>query len=175
MESPSTKNADAIIVSKQLQINGATHRTSQVNDLNKGAANLPLVNSGKVTNRGAELLTREAFRPLQLQVYYTMAQWITATRESPRHGDPSHKKQLLPHCRRSMTTAFCSSPVFRTQEPSNHWSQQLPEVPPPNSDETITSAPRPPTDLTTETEPRMESPNTSQLLNSNCTHYADRN
>ena len=40
------------------------------------------------------------------------------------------------------------------------------------TDDTITSAPRPPTDLTIETEPRIESPNTSQLLNSNCTHNA---
>ena len=57
-------------------------------------------------------LTRERLQTEEL--------WTTATRESPRHGDPSHKKQLLPHCRRSMTTAFCSSPAYRTQEPSNH-------------------------------------------------------
>ena len=66
-----------------------------------------------------------------------------------------------------MTCASCSSPKIRAQETS-----QLLEVPPTNSDDTITSAPRPPTDLTTETEPRIESPNTSQLLNSNCTHNA---
>ena len=81
-----------------------------------------------------------------------------------------HKNQLLPHFRRSMTCASCSSPAIRAQEPSNHWSQQLPEVPPTNSDDTITIAPRPPTDLTTETEPRIESPNTSQLLNTATAH-----
>ena len=69
-----------------------------------------------------------------------------------------HKNQLLPHFRRSMTCASCSSPAIRAQEPSNHWSQQLPEVPPTDSDDTITIALRPPTDLTTETEPRIESP-----------------
>ena len=70
----------------------------------------------------------------------------------------------------SMTCASCSSPAIRAQEPSNHWSQQLPEVPPTNSDDTITIAPRPPTDLTTETEPRIESPNISQLLNTATAH-----
>ena len=63
-----------------------------------------------------------------------------------------------------MTCATCSSPKIRAQETS-----QLLEVPPTNSDVTITSAPRPPNDLTTETEPRIESPNISQLLISNCT------
>ena len=44
------------------------------------------------------------------------------------------------------------------------------EVPPTKSDDTIRTAPRPPTDLTTETEPRIESPNTSQLLNTATAH-----
>ena len=53
-------------------------------------------------------------------ILYTLALWTTATRESPQHGDPFYNKQMLPHCRRSMTTAYCSSPAYRTQEPSNH-------------------------------------------------------
>ena len=65
-------------------------------------------------------LHARAFDPPPTTNFCTLALWTTATRESPRHGDLSHKKQLLPHCRRSMTTAFCSSLAFRTQEPSTH-------------------------------------------------------
>ena len=49
-------------------------------------------------------------KPDDRQIFCTLAQWTTATRESPRHGDPFYKKQLLPHCRRSLTTAFCQAP-----------------------------------------------------------------
>ena len=38
------------------------------------------------------------------------------TRKSPR-GDPSTKNQLLPNFRRGLTTASCSSPTTRAQEP----------------------------------------------------------
>ena len=73
----------------------------------RSSANLPLVNSGKVTNRGAEVHTREASSTPPTTSFYTLAQWTTATRESPRHGDPSHKNQLLPYFQRSMTSATC--------------------------------------------------------------------
>ena len=46
-------------------------------------------------------------------------------------------------------------PATRAQSPSNHWSQQLPEVPPTNSDDTIPIAHRPPSSLTTEFEPAV--------------------
>ena len=42
------------------------------------------------------MLTREAFRPPppRPQIFCTLALWTTATRESPRHGDLSHKKTI---------------------------------------------------------------------------------
>ena len=49
--------------------------------------------------------------------------------------------------------ASCPSLATKAQNPSNHCSQQLPEVPPTNSDDTIPIAPRPPSSLTTELEP----------------------
>ena len=47
----------------------------------------------------------------------------------------------------------CPNLAARPQVPRNHWTQQLPEVPPTNSDDTIPIAPRPPSSLTTELEP----------------------
>ena len=49
--------------------------------------------------------------------------------------------------------ASCPSLATKAQNPSNHCTQQLPEVPPTNSDDTIPIAPRPPSSLTTELEP----------------------
>ena len=49
--------------------------------------------------------------------------------------------------------ASCPSLATKAQNPSNHCSQQLPEVPPTNSDDTLPIAPWPPSSLTTELEP----------------------
>ena len=89
----------------------ATLQSSGMVGHSKGAAHLPLVNPEKVTNKRAKVLTREAFRPPD---HKSSAHWHSGP---PQQGSPldmassSHKKQLLPHCRRSMTTACCSSPV----------------------------------------------------------------
>ena len=105
-------------------------------------------------------------RPFDPSDHKFSTQWLS---ESPQQRSPStwrpfSQNQLLPYFRRSMTCAFCSSFKIRAQETSNHWSQQLPEVPPTNSDDIITSAPRPPSSLTTEFEPRNQMPGPLQLL-----------
>ena len=93
--------------SRDLRAPSLETRRREPDRVTKGAANLPLVNSRKVTDRGAEVLKREASSTPPTTI---STLWLSGPPKTGSPLDMATHLQRTKSCHTSSTAASCSSP-----------------------------------------------------------------